>query len=179
MLPQAAFTVLTRGLMNRWTLIVLTIPVTEEFLQPLEGAICCQFLPVMTERQSFSDIERELLSLPARHSGLGMPVPTENANIHYSACTSVTAPFIDLICHRHCSYPTHVRLEQRQRKATIHSNNHSETLTKANSLKSTLPASKQRGMEQASEKGASSWLVTTPLAKYGFSTNRPFAMPSV
>ena len=50
-------------------------------------------------------------------------------------------------------------------------------LTKANSLKSTLPSPKQRGVEQASEKGASSWLVTTSLAKYGFNLHeQPFVM---
>ena len=98
----------------------------------------------MVGRQSFSDTERELLSLPAQYGGLGIPVPTENANTHYRACISVTAPLVDLICHQHYDYPTQVRQEQRQRKAAIHSNNRSETLTKANSLKSTLPTPKQR-----------------------------------
>ena len=112
------------------------------------------------------------MSLPGRHGGLGLPVPTGNANIHFRACASVTAPLIDLICHRHHDYPTHVRLEQRQRKVAIHSNKRSETLTKANSLKSTLPTPKQKGMEQASEKGTSSWLVTTSLAKYSFNLHK-------
>ena len=50
-------------------------------------------------------------------------------------------------------------------------------LTKANSLKSTLPTPKQRGVERGSEKGALSWLVTTSLAKCGFNLHeQPFEM---
>ena len=80
----------------------------------------------------------------------------------------MTAPLVNLICRRQHDYPTHTQMEQRQRKTRIHTSNRSEALTKANALNSKLPTPQQRGMEQASEKGASSWLNTTPLSKYGF-----------
>ena len=41
-----------------------------------------------------------------------------------------------------------------------------------NTLKSTLSKSKQMSMEQSSEKGASAWLTSLPLAKYGFNMSK-------
>ena len=152
--------------------------ITEELLQPLEDALRYQLLPAITGRQSLNDTERELLSLSAQLGGLGIPVVTENANSHHSACTTVTAPLVDLICCREHDYRTHTQMEQRQRKTRFNTSNRSEALTKANALKSKLPTPQQRGMEQASEKGASSWLTTTPLSKYGFNLHsRPSEMP--
>jgi len=76
---------------------MLSLPVTEELLQPLEDAIWFQLHPAIAGKQSINDLERELLSLPAQLRGLGKPILTENANHHYSACTTVTAPLVDLI----------------------------------------------------------------------------------
>ena len=149
-----------------------TLPITEELLQLLEDALRYQLLPAITGRQSFNDSERELLSLPARLGSLGIPVVTENANSHHSAYTTVTAPLVNLICRRQHDYPTHTQMEQRQRKTRIHTSNRSEALTKANAFKPKLPTPQQRGMERASEKGASSWLTTSPLSKYGFNLHK-------
>ena len=118
---------------------------------------------------SLSMTWRESSCLPAR---LGIPILTEYAKHHHSACTTVTAPLVDLIRHQQHDYPTHTRLEQRQGKSSIHTSNRSETVTKANTLKSKLSTPQQRGMEQASEKGASSWLTNIPLAKYGFQLHK-------
>ena len=68
------------------------LTITEELLQPLEDALWYQLLPAITERQSLNDTERGLLSLPAQLGGLGIPVMTENASSHRSACTTVTPP---------------------------------------------------------------------------------------
>ena len=48
-----------------------------QFLQPLEDAIRQQFLPALTGRSQPGDTERELMALPARHGGLGIPNPTQ------------------------------------------------------------------------------------------------------
>ena len=127
---------------------------------------------MVTGRQSVNELERELLSLPAHLGGLGIPILTEYAKHHHSACTTVTAPLVDLICHQQHDYPTHTTLEQRQSKSSIHTSKRSETITQANTLMSKLPTPQQREIEQASEKGASSWLTSIPLAKYGFKLHK-------
>ena len=74
--PQAAYAVFTHALTNRWTFLMRTVPGTDRLLQPLEEAIRHQFLPAVTGRQGITDLERDLLALPARHGGLGVTIPT-------------------------------------------------------------------------------------------------------
>ena len=104
--PQAAYTVYTRALTNRWTFLMRTAPCTDLLLQPLEEAIQHQFLPAVTGRQGITDQERELLALPVRHGGLGVAIPTRNAKNQFKACLAVTAPLVEIICQRNPSYPT-------------------------------------------------------------------------
>ncbi len=123
-------------------------------------------------RQPITDLERKLLALPARHGGLGVPVPTRTASNQFKACTEVTAPLEKLICQRNSNYPKHVQLEQRQTNVALRTSNRGDTTKEAEALKPKLPAAKQKAMEQASEKGASSWLTATPWSKYGFNLHK-------
>ena len=155
-----------------------TIPDIDDLFLPLEEAIRYQLLPALTGRSSFSDAERELLALPVRHGGLGIPQPSRSAGRQFRACSEVAAPLVNLIRTHNPSYPKQVQLEQRQVKAQHRSHNRSDSATEADTLKATLPKAQQLSMEQASEKGASSWLTTIPLSKYGnTSTSRPSGMP--
>jgi len=170
--PQAAHVVYTHGLMHRWTFLMRTVPGVEELFQPLEEAIRHQFLPALTGRDALSDTERALLALPARHGGLGIPMPTAVARRQFPACSSVTAPLVELIQQQSTIYPVEARLKQRQVKAAIRTSNRSDATNEAIALKPKLSNAQQCAMEQASEKGASSWLTAIPLAKYDFSLHK-------
>ena len=52
-----------------------TFPDIEKVLQPLEDAIYHHFLPAITGKQAFRDVERDLLLLPERQGGLRIPKP--------------------------------------------------------------------------------------------------------
>ena len=54
-----------------------TVPGTGELFQPLEEVIQHQFLPALTDSEAFSDTERALLALPAKHGGVGIPKPPQ------------------------------------------------------------------------------------------------------
>ena len=60
--PQAALTVLTHGLANKWTYLMRVSSGGDDSWNKLEEALWHKFLPVLTGRQAFSDLERELLS---------------------------------------------------------------------------------------------------------------------
>lgn len=166
--PQAAHTVFTHGLMHRWTFLMRTVPGVEELFQPLEEVIRHQFLPALTGRKALSDSERALLALPARHGGLGIPIPTAAAQRQFLACSSISAPLVEVIKQQNTNYPMEVRLKQRHAKAAIRTNNRNDAAEEAMALKPKLSNAQQCAMEQASEKGASSWLTALPLAKYDF-----------
>ena len=75
---------------------------------------------------------------------------------------------MNLILTHNPSYPKQVQLEQRQVKARCRNDSQSDIAKEADTLKPSLPKAKQLAMEQSSEQGASSWLTTIPLSKYGF-----------
>eukprot|EP00794_Sanderia_malayensis_P014538 gene14538-16041_t len=56
----------------------------------LDAFIKEQFLPVLTEGYHCSEIERELISLPVRFGGLGIPVFSEIADQEYDFSKRVT-----------------------------------------------------------------------------------------
>jgi len=175
--PQAAYAVFTHALTNRWTFLMHTVPSTDLLLQPLEEAIRHQFLPAVTGRQGITDLERDPLALPARHGGLGVLIPTRNANNQFKAFTEVTAPLVELIRQRNPNYPQALTAKQRQTKFALRIRNRREITKEAELLKPKLTGAGQRAMELVSEKGASAWLTAIPMSKYGF--NRPLEMPSV
>ena len=170
--PQAAHTVFTHGMMHRWTFLMRTIPGVEDLFQPLEQAIRHQFLPALTGRLALSDTERELIALPARLGGLGIPKPSRSARLQQEACAEVTAPLVDLINVRAGEYPKSVQQKQRQVKSAIRSR-HQELIAKeAEDVKGRITGGQRNGVEQASERGASTWLTAILLAKYGFGLNK-------
>lgn len=149
-----------------------TIPDVDDLFQPVEYAITHQLLPALTGRSSFSDAERELLALPVGHGGLGNPQPSRSTGRQFDACSEFTAPLVNLILSQIPTYTKQVQLEQRQVKTTLRNQQQSDIAKEADALKLTLPKAKLMAMEQASEKGASSWLTTIPLARYGFNLHK-------
>ena len=73
--PHAAYTAMTHGLSSKWMYLSRTIPNISDLLQPLENAICYKCLPALTGRSSFTEQEKDLLALPTRLGGLGIPSP--------------------------------------------------------------------------------------------------------
>ncbi|CAB4039183.1 Hypothetical predicted protein [Paramuricea clavata] len=63
-----------------------------EMFQVLENRIANNFIPALTGRESCSNEERSLLSLPTRHSGLNLPNPVDLAEIQHDASLKLTEP---------------------------------------------------------------------------------------
>ena len=64
--PHAAYSALTHGLIGKWAYISRTVPNVSDLFLPLENALRHQFLPDLTGRTSFTDLEREIYALPGR-----------------------------------------------------------------------------------------------------------------
>ena len=170
--PQAAYAVFTHSLVSSWNYIMRTIPSIDSLLQPLEDAIRHVFLPALIGRQSFSDEERELFALPARLGGLGIAIPTKCAQRQFSSSSKLSDPLVSLIHEGIHSYLEAARAEQRQVKAALRSQNRTSAKEEADDLKQRLPRPQQLSMEQTSERGASSWLTTIPVAEHGFTLHK-------
>ena len=176
--PHAAYSALTNGLVGRWTFLMRVVPDISEMLQPLEDAIRLHLLPAITVRTALSDAERRVLALPVRDSGLGIPIPTTSAANQLESSTFITQPLVNLLPLQHNAdtvsldsvsnlHATQLRLKKETSK-----HHREKQQEEAIALRQTLPASLQKPMELASEKGASAWLTTLPLEEHGFSLHK-------
>ena len=80
----------------------------------------------------------------------------------------ISDPLVSLIIEQSPHHPEHSRATQKAAKATVRINNRASAQEQAKALRPQLPKSQQFGMDQASEKGASSWLTALPIQEFGF-----------
>ena len=170
--PHAAYAAFTHGLASRWTYLSRTIPNIEDMMKPLETTIRQHFLPSLTGQNPFNDQYRDLLALPARLGGIGITNPSKQTTSHFDASKKITAPLVALITQQSYSYPFEAKAKQARAKRNIHILHRQQDETVAADLKSTLSSKPKRAMEASSEKGASSWLSTLPIAEHGFALHK-------
>ena len=170
--PQAAYAAFTHGLMSRWTFIMRTIPGTGDVFQPLEDAIRFKFLTALTGRSAFSDVERELLALPVRLGGLGITMPTSCRERHFQTSVRICEPLVSLILQHDESNLPESQSQQREERNAAHQSNRQRAEEDAKAIHPRLSKSQQTAREQASEKGASSWLSTLPIVEHGFNLHK-------
>jgi hypothetical protein len=93
--PHAAFAAFTQCMQGQWTFLARSMPGISPLFERLEDVIRLTFLPALL-RRNINDFERDVLSLPARHGGLGITKPqVECVNAHENSM-KVSAPLIKL-----------------------------------------------------------------------------------
>jgi hypothetical protein len=94
--PHAAYAAYTHCLQSQWTFLCRSMPGNPLLFQPLEDTIRKVFLPALLRRE-VNDLERDLLSLPARMGGMGIVKPTEECLISHANSVYVSAPLVRLV----------------------------------------------------------------------------------
>ena len=146
-----------------------TLPDIGDLLEPLERAISELLIPSLTEHNC-SQVERDLVALPARMGGLGLTNPSEIAELEYSASIMVTRPLVDqIVAQSHQSPIQSVVRTLQQHAQKTRDDDLWERLTE---LQNSLPEKIQRALELANEKGASSWLTVIPVKDLDFTLNK-------
>ena len=168
--PNAAYAAFVHGVVSKWNYLVRCIPNLCDFLLPLEEIICTKFLPNLTGQCSFSDMERDLLSLPPRLGGLGVINPATYSTFQFSSSVGITAPLVELIVQHTPIYSAEVlgfQFAAKRLAITTHNQ-----LDMHDSLLISLPPKLQRSIMLACKKGSSSWLTALPLADQGFALHK-------
>ena len=88
------------------------------------------------------------------------------------SCAQVTAPLVDPINSNAMEYPREVQQEQKERRQKCYQKNCEKAAEEAEAVKASLTKGQQNAVEQASERGASTWLTAIPMTKYGFQLNK-------
>jgi hypothetical protein len=94
--PHAAFATFTQCLQGQWTFLSRTMLDTADLFQPLEESIRKDFIRALLKRD-VNDLERDMLSLPARMGGLGLFKPTEECRVSSASSIFISAPLVRLI----------------------------------------------------------------------------------
>ena len=152
----------------KWTYLSRTTDGLEQHLQPIEDILRKGLLQSISGR-SVSDVERDLVGLPARLGGLGLTNPASNASTAFQAALAITEPIVQ---HILSGSPPHsvdkVFAAQCVAMAEVRRQQASRLARSADGIRDRLPLRTQRAMSAAREKGASSWLTALPLAEHGF-----------
>ena len=138
-----------------------------DHLDPLERTIRNNLLKALTSREP-SDMERDLLGLPARHGGLGLPNPVKEAGASYEAAFKTVEPIVEHITRRKSCTLDETLSEQSTRIAQERRKRTTRVTECAKELFERLDPRSKRAMRLAQERGASSWLTALPLSTHGF-----------
>ena len=118
-----------------------------------------------------SDLECTLFALPARLGGLGITIPTKQANQEHLSSLLVTSGLQDHISQDE-AYRYEVITKQLEFKAIVRNKNREKSLKATCDLCETLPDSLWRSVKLASEKGSSTWRSVLPLSEHGFTLHK-------
>ena len=168
--PQAAYAAFIHGEMHRFTYFLRTIPNMSGYLQPLDGVIENKFLPAILGSTSITATERNLYSLPIKSGGLGIPILQDKADQDYSTSVQITAPLAAIMITQGSSLPNPE--EEQKIKNDVKKVNTNIAKQREEIVIASLGDITKKAVEQAKEKGASSWLSTLPLEDQGFTLNK-------
>ena len=167
--PQAAYSAFVHGLRSKWTFLCRTMPDMDIYLRPLDLAISDTFIPAIIDR-TISTSEREVLALPCRLGGLGLPYPSSFA-VQYHSSREITYPLARLIATQTLELGDAI-LDVHNVKRRVKIAAFESVRVTAVTLSATLDADFQRVVMLAAEKGASSWLTCRPIKRHGFTLTK-------
>ena len=170
--PQSAFAAMAMvfPIQHPWRYIQRTVPNISALFKDLENEIHHRLLPAIVGREISSE-ERDIIALPARYGGMGILKPEEWSDFEFEASKKVTEKLKALIIRQDFDTninATEIVVVKREVK------NEKEILwkTKYETICAELNTSTKRALDNAQQKGASSWLTSLPIAWLGFVLNK-------
>ena len=130
-----------------------------------------KLLPALTGRPPLNRTERDLLSLPAKHGGIGMVNPTA-CNSNYEISRKITELPVQEILSKSYKYPVEIISAQSQIKREAQKQKNEQNIRKCADLKTHLQPTQLKAVKLAAESGASAWITTLPLREFGFNLHK-------
>jgi hypothetical protein len=165
--PHAAFSAYTHCLQSQWSFLCRSMPGNPLLFEPLEVAIRTVFIPALLRRE-VNDLERDLISLPARMGGMGIVKPTEQCLITHTNSVYVCEPLVRLVQRQEFEFnPADLFAEIKKLRGDVDNENESRNKTKHELILEHSPPELKLALKAATEKGASSWVTATPSYDHG------------
>ena len=172
--PQAAYAAYTQGYRSKFTFFLRTIENFEQYLEPIDTFLTDNFIPTLFGSDTPNDVPREVLSLNPSEGGLGINILSQDANNQFLASTNITRPHVQSII----SQENIKRSSNSDGKTTQELGNENKTrnrqwkMEKMDELDRALPDELKAFVEQARDKGASSWLNALPINDQNLTLNK-------
>ena len=170
--PHATYAAFIHGCTHKFTYISRTTPNKDHLLEPLEQFIRSKVIPAWTGKAPPNDLKRELFALPARLGGLGIVDLVGRSQKEFQASVSISAPLCHLIESQQSDYPWETMDAQTEAKLNVRKQRREESRSLVSNIKSALSDSLKHAVELPQDKGASTWLTSLPLEKFGFSLHK-------
>ena len=165
--PHAVFAAYTHCLQSQWTFLCRTMPGVPALFQPLEDAIRQVLIPSLLRRE-VNDLERDLLSLPARMGGMGITKPTDECLIANTNSQYVSAPLVRLVKRQEFELePSELLAQIKSLRSDVDKENEKRNSGKLELILDAAPADLKLALKACSEKGASSWVTAVPSYDHG------------
>ena len=143
------------------------MPGMPALFQPLEDVIRTVLIPALLRRE-VNDLERDLISLPARMGGLGICKPTDECLISHTNSVYVSAPLVRLVQRQELDFePAALSDEIKKLRLDVDKENETRNKAKLDLIIENAPAELKLALKAASEKGASSWVTAVPSFDHG------------
>ena len=88
--PQAEYSCFVSGFKHKLNYIMRTIPDISHLLKPINDIILAKLIPAITDGIKINQIEKKLLSLPAKYGGLAIPIFAKVSDDEYQNSINVT-----------------------------------------------------------------------------------------
>ena len=165
--PHAAYAAFTHALQCQWTFLSRVMPDTHTLFQPLEDVIRRSFIKAIT-RKDVNNLERKMLSLPARLGGLGISNPVEACELAHANSVYISAPLVRLIERQQSELDSReLYKEIKALRKEIDLSNDIWNTDRLEEIKKEAPPALIKAVEAASDKGASSWVTAVPSYDHG------------
>ena len=144
-----------------------TIPNISVLLIPLDEAID-NFVRALFYGYPISDSDRVVFALPIRLGGLGLIIPSKLSDAQYASSVELTQQLRHHITDQQEILNIDDTITRAAKQKLRAEKRGAEAGAATSYCENLTDGLKKRTFEAISEKGASSWLTSLPLAKYGF-----------
>ena len=168
--PHAAYSAFTHGVRHKFTYFMRTIEEMSEHLAPVDDIITNKFIPVLFGCP-ISPLEREIMALPLKYGGLGIPVLADLAIKEYSTSVIVTQHLVEIMKLQRSDKLADESLLREELQKVL-KDRVEEYQNRYSSLIDKCDKNTTRLLEQASETCSSNWLSCLHIKKHGFTLNK-------
>ena len=165
--PHVAYSAFVFGFKNKFNYLMRTIPNISHLLKRLDDVIIKVFVKNLFAGHEVTDTEMELFKLPVKCGGLGICLPSQISEFEYQNSCCVTEGLVSNVVKQ--SEILNLDIDAlKAKKSDIKRKKRVLVEENLERCRQNLSPEKLKVLEAVCEIGASSWLTTLPIKKYGF-----------